>query len=221
MMDDMLASPEAFKAKLTVLLSDPERSVSTIYLWYVRPFGESIEQFSPLLLHPDSLQRHPAGVVKVRLFLYQLMVQLELYAASSIDDPLSSDDYAIALDLAQPVCPLAFAINEHLICAFFAELRTVHGARWPLTIAKIESDLGVAQVAKMFELPDHPIHRLHFQEGRQPEKRMDDKPLQPHPLFPGRSTQLNKTVRIHIKRTRHGPSAEQIRPLLGGNLTKS
>jgi hypothetical protein len=214
MWDEIPSSPEAFRAKISVLLSETERSVSTIYLSYVRPFGEFTRSFSDLLFPRDSLRSQPANAFKVRLFLYQLMVQLEIFAESSLDDPLFSDNYTAALELAQSVCPFAVAISERLLLSFFSDLRTVHGGRWPLTIAQIEFDLGMNSTDTPFEVPAQPIHRTHFREALPAPPTQPDRTLLPRGPFPGRFAQLDKTIRVRIKKPGRGPQPESVRPLL-------
>lgn len=214
MFNEIPTSPDDLRAKVTVLLSAPERSVPTTYLSYVRPFGEIVGKFSDLLYPPDWLRSHPASLVKVRLFLYQLMVQLDVFSEAAFGDPVPPDIYTTAIDLARSVSPLAGAIGEGVRTSFFADLRIVHGERWPLTIAQIEADLGVSHADPVFEVGETPRYRTHYREA--PESPGPARTAISSPNRPGHwgAVPLERTIRVRIKKTAHGPSAESPRPLL-------
>jgi hypothetical protein len=201
MIDAIPASPEALKAKVTVLLNEPDRSVSTIYTSYVRPFGQFTGTFPVLLFPEHTLRSHPATLTKVRFFLYQLMVQLDVFAQSQFPDPLPSDVYPVPLDLVRSISPLAVAIGGELFTSFFTELRTVHCDRWPATIIQLESDIGVSQTDSDFVVPVPPGRRTHYHEASSSVARSPK-------LGSGA---VSRVVRVHIKKTRHGPSAENVR----------
>jgi hypothetical protein len=197
------ASPEAVMAKLRTVINEPERSISTIYLSYVRPFGELTDSFASLLLPDIELRSHPPTVAKVRMFLYQLMVQLEIFARERVDDPLSPEKYAIVLDLVRSISPLAGAIGGDLLSSFLRDLRVVHAQRWPRTLAQIESDVGFSSTPALTNPRPPPERRTHYRESVT---------LSARPPF--QTNSLDRTFRVRIKKTTHGPSSSTIRPLL-------
>jgi hypothetical protein len=216
MIDPIAGSPDELKAKVSILLNEPARSASTIYTSYVRPFGQFTGTF-PALLHPaDEIRTHPATIVKVRLFLYQLFVQLDVYAQAALDDPLRQSPYAAVLGLVRLISPLAVAIGGDVLSDFLSDLRTVHGHRWPLTIECIEDDMGFSQRDAPFAISDAPETRTHYREAPpvQPADSPQSRDSRGPALFRSRNPLASKTIHVRIKRTHRGPDPSSVHPLL-------
>jgi hypothetical protein len=125
---------DELKAKVFVFLSDPSRGVSATYNSYVGPFCEVGGRFSDFLFSDDELRAQPPTILKVRMYLYQMLVRLGHCAQCEMDDPLPPSAYCPILVLARVVSPLAGAMGQDVVLSVFQELRTVHTPRWEWTL---------------------------------------------------------------------------------------
>jgi hypothetical protein len=202
------------RTKVFVLLSDPSRAVSTTYGSYVRPFCEIGGRFSDFLFPDDELRAQPPTILKVRMYLYQLLVRLDHCAQCEIDDPLPLPAYRPILALARVVSPLAGAMGQDVVVSVFEELRTVHAPRWERTLMRLEDDLGISPNEPNFDIPDPPQRRAHYQESAPAPTARQPPPTARGGLFHGQAPELERVIRVRIKRTKHGPDLSDVRPLL-------
>jgi hypothetical protein len=212
---DPPASPEAVKSKALVLINEVDRSVATIYTSYVRPFCQFTGTFPSVLLTEEELWSQPPTIIKVRMFLYQLMVQLDAFAQSEFDDPITADAYRVVSALVCMVSPLAVAMSRDVYPSFFQELRTVHNQRWPLTIAKLEDDVGFSAREPDLVIPPFPDKRTHYKDASPAQLTAPPRhTFNGDGLFHSRAPELGRTVKIHITKTRHGPDGSNVKPPL-------
>jgi hypothetical protein len=127
---------DELKVKVFVSLSDPSRGVSTTYKSYVGPFCKVGERFSDFLFSDDELLAQPPTILKVRMYIYQMLVRLGHCAQCEMDDPLPPSAYRPILALARVVSPLAGAMGQDVVLSVFQELRTVHTPRREWTLKR-------------------------------------------------------------------------------------
>jgi hypothetical protein len=198
------------RSRVLSFLNETGRSVSSIYTSYVRPFAEVGGSFSDFLISSDELLHLPPNTIKIRMHFYQIFLRLDLYAQDGTPDPLPDDQYKEICSLIRAVSPLAFALGSAYLVGLLGELRTVHFAKFPETIQRIEDDLGVSDREPTFLEPEEvKKKRTHYREAA---------PEAPRPLAPvvgrgdsrgllrGRTVELGKTIKVRIKKSHHGPT---------------
>jgi hypothetical protein len=213
MIDPLVSSPEELKAKLSVLLNESDRSVSTIYCSFVRPFCEATDSFSDVLFPADELFSRPPSLFKIRLLLYEIIAQLDAFSHLGLQDPLPHNESQSLLFPLRSISALAIAIGSDFFRSLVNEFRTVHADRWPLTLAQLEEAVGISGREPEFQFVPFTGKRTHYREA---DPATPPKPLTTaiRGVFPIQGPQIERVVRIRIKKTEHGPDPTTVRPLL-------
>jgi hypothetical protein len=99
------------------------------------------------------------------MFLYQLMVHFDAFTQSEFDDPIRADVSRVVSATVCSVCPVAVAMSRDVYPSFFQEPRTVHNQGWPLTIAKLEDDVGFSAREQDLVIPPLPDKRTHYKDA--------------------------------------------------------
>jgi len=146
------------------------------------------------------------------VFLFQIMAHLDTCWQENPEDPLVDDEYDAILRLTPVVAPLAAAIGHDTLAAFLDELGVTHGDRYPTTLGRLRRDLGVAGEDPEFPAFDAPPRRLHYRDRAVEPERSAGRAAPG--IFPGRSSYLGRTVRLRVKKSKHGPES-RVKPALG------
>lgn len=201
---------EGLKSKILFLVNEPDSLVSTIYSTYVRPFCEGGSSYSEFLVPREDLFRAPATMQKIRLFLFHVMTQLDVLYQENVEDPPPDSEYKQILFFARAISPLAVALGSETLQLFIDELIVTHGDRYPRTLQKLQRDLGLVDKEPEWE-GDREEKRVHYRE-KLPETEKSQIPLMansrppPHGLFLNRTSLLSRTVKLRIKKSKHGKS---------------
>jgi hypothetical protein len=144
------------------------------------------------------------------MYLYQLLVHLDHCAQYEMDDPLPPLNYWPVLSLGRVVSPLAGTLGRDVVQSIFDELRIVHAPRWEQTLLQLEADLGISANELELGVPD-PETRPHYLESSPAQLSRQPQPTARDSLFHG---ELEKTIKVCIKRTRHRPELSDLKPRL-------
>jgi hypothetical protein len=88
------------------------------------------------LFSDDELRAQPPTILKVQMYLYQMLVRLGHCAQCEMDDPLPPSAYRPILALARVVSQLTGIMGQDIVLSVFQELRTVHMPRWEWTLKR-------------------------------------------------------------------------------------
>ena len=199
---------EGLKSKILFLVGEPDSLVSTIYSTYVRPFCEGGASYAEFLVPKEELFRAPATIQKIRLFLFQVMTQLDVFYQENVEDPLDGGEYKQILLLVRMISPLAAALGGETLVSFMNDLMVTHMYRYPQTIERLQSDLGLAEKRPVWE-GDRAEKRIHYQDSVPVPQKPQAQPqpavrAPPHGLFLNRPSLLSRTVKLRIKKSKHG-----------------
>lgn len=139
------------------------------------------------------------------------MTQLDVYAENGSTDPLPDDEYGTIVFLVRAISPLASALGVNTLIEFMRELQSTHRSQFPLTMDRLLKDLGIENKTLILEEFEGELDRVHYKDADKEEK----KEVQPNPLqamltstnglFRNRSSALERTVRLRIKKSKIMP----------------
>jgi hypothetical protein len=218
---DGLESLEQLKSRVLVLLDDVERSVSTVYSSYVRPYCEIGGSGSDFLFSSEDLRSHAPNIQKVRLYLFQVMTLLDCFWHDGIGDPLPESEYHTILLLVRSISPLSVAIGGDVFMSFLVQLRTVHGELFPRTLNELETDLGISEKEPDFGEPELVEKRVHYADGSPAGPKRNgfhtgaEAAAAPrHGFFHGRNVMLGRSIKVKVKKSKAGPEPIRSQPVL-------
>ena len=206
---------EMLKSKILFLINEPDSLVSTVYTTYVRPYCESGGSYSEFVMDRDELFAMPAKMYKIRMFLFQVMIQLGSFMEQNIEDPIPESEFSLILMLVRAISPLAVAFGPDVLKGFLDELMVTHYDLYPKTIEELQVRLGIVDRQPVWEV-DKLEKRIHYQETiplELPKSKLQEAARPPpHGLFLNRSSLLSRTVKIRVKKSKH---VHQPKPTLG------
>lgn len=189
-------------------LEEPNRSVSTAFTTYVRPFCDIDGDYSEFSIPLSELLSMPPNIQKIRFFFYQIMLLLDSYHKLGVPDPLPDKEYQHILIHLRSVTPLAMALSDGILVKFFNDLIVVENDYYPQTLELLQNSLGIDDKKPHYEVPSVEIERIHYHEMPEQKPEPPKKPktmLSNHPMFTHMSSMLGKTISIRVKRPKHRP----------------
>lgn len=200
---------EELKQIINTSINNDQEHVSSIYLKYIRPYFASHGDLNEFLSEPQILEQFPPSIIKIRRYLFQILLLLDIYRSRQLEDPITEDNLNQLLFLIRSIAPLAAVISSNILTGIFEELQLVHND-YPQTLFFLKKGIGMTEnFNQTDELDDEAqtIPRIHYEDGEtvlsglefQPNKTM----LQHFPLF------INDTMNQSIiaKKPKHGPQS--------------
>jgi hypothetical protein len=191
-MGEQISDAARIKSELFLILSDLTTSVASIYTSHVRPASDSALQLSVFGFTPDELKSLPPTPVKPRVYLYQLLLELDLASHRGCTDPLPDEVYRPLSRLLRSISPLTLAFGPEFLIGMLEELHSVHSDEFPETMARLEEDLGLSDRDDVIGGQPIAERRIHYQDDRSDPNQ-------------GSSARNGSTMKLNIKKSVHGP----------------
>ena len=66
--------------------------VSSIYLKHIRPYFAFHGDLNEFLSEPQILEQFPPSIIKIRRYLFQILLLLDIYRSRQLEDPITEDN---------------------------------------------------------------------------------------------------------------------------------
>lgn len=193
--------------ELIELISQSDHSVPSIFIESVRNSCSSGEECSKMLMTVSDIQERSKTVIsKMRFYFYQILVLFEICTKENIQDPIDGTNYKKILMFTRAFIPLCISFGGDDVYTFLSDINEYFGETYPLTIEKLQLDVGLLNKEPDLSVQTRREQRLHYADAKEPEKHEEPKQAPfdfasiRQAYAHGRPSALTKIVKVRIKK---------------------
>ena len=91
-MIEFVSNVEEFKQFMNTSINNDQEHVSSIYLKHIRPYFAFHGDLNEFLSEPQILEQFPPSIIKIRRYLFQILLLLDIYRSRQLEDPITEDN---------------------------------------------------------------------------------------------------------------------------------